>query len=53
MDTNLRSEISNYDSLSNEDKISVILGSGNIDVLRNSAKICSNILDRRRHLLFK
>ena len=47
MENNLRSEFSNYDSLSNEDKISVILGSGNINVLRNSAKICSNILDRR------
>ena len=53
MENNLRSEFSNYDSLSNEDKISVILGSGNTNVLRNSAKICSNILDRRRHLPFK
>ena len=53
MENNLRSEFLNYDSLSNEDNISVILGSGNNNVLRNSAKICSNILDRRRHLLLK
>ena len=53
MENNLRSEFSNYDYLSNEDKISVILGSSNIKVLRNSAKICSDILDRRRHFRFK
>ena len=47
MENNLRSEFSNYVSLSNEDKISVILGSGNINILRNTAKICSDILDRR------
>ena len=38
MENNLRSEFSIYDSLSNEEKISVILGSGNTNVLRNSAK---------------
>ena len=47
MENNLRSEFSNYDSLSNEDKISVILGGGNINISRNTAKICSDILDRR------
>ena len=53
MENNLRSEFSNFDSLSNEDTISVILGSGNINVLRNSAKIYSDSLDRCRHLIFK
>ena len=47
IENNLRSGFSNYD------KISVILGNGNMNILRNSAKVCSNILDRRQHLLFK
>ena len=38
---------------SNADKVSVILGSGNISIIRFSAKTCHDILERRRTFLYK
>ena len=42
----------NIGTLTNN-KLSIILGSDNINVIKSSAKICSDILDRRRQLIFK
>lgn len=50
---NIRSINNTFDTLSNEDKLIMILGNDNINVVKHSAKICSDILDRRRHLIFK
>ena len=42
-----------FEFFSNADKVSVILGSDNISIIRFSAKTCHDILERRRTFLYK
>ena len=53
MESVIKSEYAEYGSLTNRDKLCIILGSYNANVIRCSAKICSDILDRRRYLIYK
>ena len=45
-------EIRNFGSFSDDEKLSVILGSDNIKIIRMSAKTCHDILARRKAFLY-
>ena len=45
--------VPDFESFSNADKVSVILASDNISIIRFSAKTCYDILERRRTFLYK
>ena len=45
--------VPDFECFSNADKVSVILGSDNISIIRFSAKTCHDILERRRTFLYK
>ena len=49
----ISNHVPDFESFSNADKLSVILGSNNISIIRFSAKTCHDILERRRSFLYK
>ena len=48
----IRSNVTDFDGMSDNMKLSTILGNENINVTRSSAKTCHDILIRRRTLLY-
>lgn len=50
---NISTHVNNFYGLNNDDKVSVILGSDDINVIKISAKTCCDILNRRRGYLYR